>query len=151
MQKNLNSNKYELRKEIVVLMSKGEYTFALKKARELVKVTKLLFVEEPFKYFYSYIADSLLLVKSFIRLDKLESAEQCLLQVWVIIDNFYLKSKNFSIEKFDFNEIETFKASDVSKKLSKRHFSQFNANSFNIDANSNKQNFVKDVKTFFNF
>jgi hypothetical protein len=92
----MEESRRKLRKEIVVLFSKFEYLFALKKAKNLMKITKRLFFQSPDHYYYTYLVDSLLLVKCFIRQDKLQLAEETIAQSWKILEKFYNRN-NFKI------------------------------------------------------
>lgn len=89
----------QLRKEIVVLMSKFEFEISLKKSRELVKISKTLFLANPVSSFYSYAVDSLLLVKSLLRLNKHERAEELLQKLWILVKKFYFEFDTFKLEK----------------------------------------------------
>ena len=92
-----------LRKETIVMVSKFEYRHALIKAKELIMASKKLFFNEPFKYFYSFLTDSLVLTKCFIREDKFTQAEEVLNQGWKIF-NKYITNDNYKISKVVFEE-----------------------------------------------
>lgn len=92
-----------LRRDIIILISKFEYKFALLKSKELIMSSKRLFFNEPYKYFYSYLTDSLLLAKCFIREDKFSLAEECLTQGWKVF-NHYITNDNYKITKLIFEE-----------------------------------------------
>ena len=91
------------RRNVVILISKFEYHHALLKCKELILYSKKLFFNEPFKYFYSYLTDSLLLAKCFIREDKFTQAEEVLVQGWKIF-NKYVTTDQYRISKIIFEE-----------------------------------------------
>lgn len=100
---DLETQSVRSRKEAVVMISKFEYKHALVKAKELVMISKKLFFNEPFKYFYTFLTDSLILAKCFIREDKFTQAEEVLVQGWGIF-NRYITNDNYKISKVVFEE-----------------------------------------------
>lgn len=101
----LENSAKKFRKEAVVLISKFEYRHALMKCKDLILVSKKLFLNTPFRYFYSFLTDSLLLAKCFIREDKFAQAEEVLTQGWKIF-NKYITDENYRITKVIFEEQE---------------------------------------------
>ena len=99
----LDERTHRLRKDCVLHVSKFDYRQALVKCKELVGVSKKLFFNEPLKYFYSFLTDSLLLTKCFIREDKFSQAEEVLQQGWRIF-NKYITSDSYRITKVIFEE-----------------------------------------------
>lgn len=88
-----------MRKELVLLFCKEEYSKSLTEAKELVRISKILFEAFPTKYFYDFMSDSLMLAKSFIKTKDLEKAEESLLQIWEILNFFLFRSKKYTLEK----------------------------------------------------
>ena len=72
--KKLTEERRVFRKELAVLFSKLEYQYAAVRAKELLRISKRLFFNEPATYFYGFIVDSLLLAKCYLRQDKLQLA-----------------------------------------------------------------------------
>jgi hypothetical protein len=99
----LEERTHKLRKDIVLLISKFDYRQALLKSKELIGISKKLFFNEPLKYFYSFLTDSLLLAKCFIREDKFSQAEEVMQQGWRIF-NKYVTSDSYRITKVIFEE-----------------------------------------------
>jgi len=99
----LEEKTQRLRKDAIVFISKFEYKSALMKCKDLIVVSKRLFFNEPYKYFYAFLSDSLLLAKCFIREDKFTQAEEVLTQGWRIF-NKYVTNENYKITKVVFEE-----------------------------------------------
>lgn len=99
----LDERTHKLRKDCVILISKFDYRQALVKCKELIGISKKLFFNEPLKYFYAFLTDSLLLAKCFIREDKFSQAEEVLQQGWRIF-NKYITSDSYRITKVIFEE-----------------------------------------------
>lgn len=80
----------------MILVSKFEYKLALSKCKDLLYNSKKLFFNDPTKCFYSFLADSLLLAKCYVREDKFSQAEEILNQGWTIF-NKYVTSDHYEI------------------------------------------------------
>lgn len=65
--KKLVEERRLFRKELAVLFSKLEYQYAAVRAKELLRISKRLFFNEPATFFYGFVVDSLLLAKCFLR------------------------------------------------------------------------------------
>jgi hypothetical protein len=86
-----------LRKEIILLFGENEYSLAMTRIKELISISRSLFVAAQRKYFYSYIVDNLLFVKCFVKQDKVQFANEILLQCWKIIQTF-LNDSNYKVK-----------------------------------------------------
>jgi hypothetical protein len=102
----------KLRKEIILLFGENEYSLAMTRIKELISISRSLFVTAQRKYFYSYIVDNLLFVKCFVKQDKVQFANEILLQCWKIIQTF-LNDSNYKV-KISQDEIN-----DTNPELSK--------------------------------
>lgn len=63
-------------------------------------MSKRLFFNEPGTFYYSYIVDSLVLVKCFLRQDKIQLAQDTLDQSWTILMKFYTNG-NYKVTEDD--------------------------------------------------
>ena len=69
----------------------------MSRIKELVSLSRSLFVKQQRKYFYSYIVDNLLFVKCFVKQDKVQFANEILLQCWKILTTF-LNDSNYKVK-----------------------------------------------------
>ena len=106
----------QLRKEVLVMISKFEYKHALTKCKEIIQLAKKLFFNEPLKYFYSFLTDSMLLSKCFIREDKFSKAEEVLIQGWSIF-NKYITNENYKITNVIFEQRGEDDLEDIQKYI----------------------------------
>lgn len=113
----LREKRKKLLKGIVVLFSKFEYNYALPRVKDLIATSKRLFFYNPKYYFYTYLVDSLLLVKCFLRLDKIQLAEDTLDQVWKITIKFYDK-QNLKITEKNANDLDDLEIKKIDRYIS---------------------------------
>lgn len=141
---NLNVKKREKLKEkrkeliegIVVLFSKFEYNVALPRVKELIATSKKMFFFNPKFYFYTFVVDSLLLVKCFLRLDKVQLAEETLDQVWKITTKFYDK------ENMKISEAHAKGLDDLEIKRIDRYISSLSSRNGGVNSETERVTFL---------
>lgn len=85
-----------LRMEIILSMGELNYTLASSLCKDLLGISRKLFAAKKSTYFFSYVTDSCLLAKLFMRQYKMQLAQEIMLQSLKILSTF-LNEKNYKI------------------------------------------------------